>query len=278
MKCSKLLKFVGAVVGGMLLTQSLTQADIISTIENAKSGSTVSVSGTYSGLNRTCTVPSGVTVKGPATFSWTTGYNSDGLLCKSGTSGQQFISLTCEGCNHAMWTHGGNSVKFTNCTGTNNKNNAIVIDNGSANCTISGCVAFGNNDSSHSGKNADGMSVKDGAGSGNVVTNSTCYDNSDDGFDYYNASQPINTTNCLSYSNGFGSDGDGNGFKMGGSGDNVAHTFTSCVAHNAGGTSPHGFSTNSNIGKIHLTTCHSYSNGENDVLGNCILTNCTMQT
>jgi hypothetical protein len=51
------------------------------------------------------------------------------------------------------------------------------------------------------------------------------------------------------------------------------------VAHNnTAGNSPHGFSTNGNTGKIKLTTCHSYSNGDADVLGNCVLSNCTMQT
>jgi hypothetical protein len=275
--CTKALKVLGIAVGGMLLTQSLAQADIISTIENAKSGSTVDVSGTYTGLNRTCKVPSDVTVKGPATFEWTTGYNSDGLECDT-PGGQQIISCTVEGANHGIYIKGPN-VKVTNCTGTKNVNNGIVGDDSSVtNCTISGCLVYANNDSKNDGKNADGMSVKDGSGSGNVVENCTSENNSDDGFDYYNASQPITTTNCLSYSNGYGGDGDGNGFKMGGSGDDVAHIYNSCVAHNATGTSSHGFSTNSNIGKIHLTTCHSYSNGEKDELGNCILTNCTMQT
>jgi hypothetical protein len=268
---------LGVAVGGLLLTQSLAKADIISTIENAKSGSTVSVSGTYSGLNRTCTVPSGVTIKGPATFSWNTGYNSDGFYCKSG-SNQQFISLTIEGANHGLFIRGVSGVKVTSCTGENCVNNPFVADTGASNLTINGCNAFNNNDTKNHGKNADGISVKQGSGSGCVVENCNAYDNSDDGFDYYNASKPVTTTNCTAYSNGIGADGDGNGFKMGGSGDDVAHTFTNCVAHNASGTSPHGFSTNSNTGKIVLIKCHSYSNPENDVLGNCILESCTMQT
>jgi hypothetical protein len=276
MLCSKAFKFVAVAVGGMLLAHSTARADIISTIENAKSGSTVSVSGTYSGLNRVCNVPSGVTVKGPATFSWSTGYNSDGFEVNG--SGQQFISLTIEGANHGMFIK-ASGVTVTSCTGTKCFNCPIVIEDSAAkNDTINGFNAFGNNDSKNKGKNADGIGVKQGSGTGIVVENSTAEDNSDDGFDYEAAGNPITTSNCLAYSNGYGGDGDGNGFKMGIGGDNVAHIFNSCVSHNATGTSPHGFSTNGNTGKIHLTTCHSYSNGEADVLGNCILTNCTMQT
>ena len=38
---------------------------IVATIEAAKSGTTVTVSGTYSGITTEITVPSGVTVEGP---------------------------------------------------------------------------------------------------------------------------------------------------------------------------------------------------------------------
>src|SRR5476651_2642883 len=52
-----------------LLGCSLAKADIVSTIESAKSGTTVNVSGTYSVTVR-INVPSGVTVTGPATFNF----------------------------------------------------------------------------------------------------------------------------------------------------------------------------------------------------------------
>ena len=45
---------------------------IVATIQNAKSGQTVTVSGTYNGITTRIQVPSGVTVKGPATFVFTT--------------------------------------------------------------------------------------------------------------------------------------------------------------------------------------------------------------
>lgn len=280
MSCSKAIKFLAFAVGGLLLTGSMARADIVSTIENAKSGSTVSCSGTYT-VTVEIKVPSGVTVKGPATFNFTTTDTTEaGFYCESG-SGQQIVSLTVTGANHGIEVKGISGVKITSCTAHNNWNTGIEVDNGGENCTISGCTSYDNVDQESGGGNADGIDVKADAGTGNVVTNCTSHNNSDDGFDYEKCKGPVTSSGLVSYSEGSydGFQGNGNGIKMGIGGDDIAHTYTSCTAYdNTAGNSPHGFSTNGNTGKIHLTTCHSYSNKDADVLGNCILTNCTMQT
>jgi hypothetical protein len=279
MSCSKAIKFLGVAVGGLLLTQSLAKADIVSTIENAKSGSTVSVSGTYT-ISVEVKVPGGVTVKGPATFNFTTKDNTTaGLYCDSG-SNQQLISLTVTGANHGILVE-DSGVKVTSCITHNNWNTGIQVSNGASNCVISGCTSYDNVDQESSGGNADGIDVKSSPGSGNQVTNCTVYDNSDDGYDCEKAPDPVTFNNCVSHDEGNydGFTGNGNGIKMGISGDNVAHSYTSCTAYNnTKGNSPHGFSTNGNKGKIKLTKCHSYSNKDKDVLGNCVLSSCTMQT
>jgi hypothetical protein len=279
MSCSKVIKFFGIAVGGLLLTQSLAKADIVSTIENAKSGTTVSCSGTYT-VSVEIKVPSGVTVKGPATFSFTTtDTTTAGFYCDGG-SGQQLISLNVTGANHGIDVT-GSGVTVSGCNAYGNWNTGIQVeDSGGSNDTITGCTGYDNVDKESGGGNADGIDVKSGTGSGNKVENCTVHNNSDDGFDSEKAKDPVAYSNCTSYSNGTydGYQGNGNGFKMGIGGDDVAHTYTSCVAYdNTGGNSPKGFSTNGNTGKIHLTTCHSYSNKDDDELGNCILTNCTMQ-
>jgi len=258
---------------------SLVRADIVSTIEDAASGTTVSCSGTYDVASE-IKVPSGVTVKGPATFAFSTAYNTTaGFYCDGG-SGQKIESLTVTGANHGIDVE-ASSVQVSSCTTYNNYNDGIICEGSNAkNCTISGCTSYNNCDKQTGGGNADGIGNKSGTGSGITVSSCTVYGNSDDGFDYEKASSPITTTGCTSYSNGYadGYTGNGNGFKMGIGGDDVAHTYTSCVAHNnTKGDSPHGFSTNGNTGKIKLNECHSYSNGEADVLGNCVLTDCTMQ-
>jgi hypothetical protein len=279
MLCSKAIKFFGIAVGGLLLTQSLAKADIVSTIENAKSGTTVSCSGTYT-VSVEIKVPSGVIVKGPATFDFTTtDTTTAGFYCDGG-SDQQLISLTVTGANHGIDVT-GSGVTVSGCTTYGNWNTGIQCeDSGASNDTVTGCTSYDNVDKESGGGNADGIDVKSGTSSGNKVENCTVHNNSDDGFDSEKASDPVAYSNCTSYSNGTydGYQGNGNGFKMGIGGDDVAHTYTSCTAYdNTGGNSPKGFSTNGNTGKIHLTTCHSYSNKDDDELGNCILTNCTMQ-
>ena len=91
-------------VAGMAAVGNVAKANnpIVSTIENAKSGQTVNVSGTYTGISTTITVPSGVTVTGPATFEFTTGASADGFYVPSGNSGVKLNSLTVEGANHAQ--------------------------------------------------------------------------------------------------------------------------------------------------------------------------------
>ena len=281
MTCYKSLKYIAfAAVGGLLCMPSLVKADIVSTIENASSGTTVSCSGTYT-VSEEIKVPSGVTVAGPATFSWTTKYNTDAGFYFDGGSDQKIESITVEGTNHGieMNSDGGQAI---NCITHNNYNTGIQIEDSSGeNSTISGCTSYDNVDSQTGGGNADGIDVKSGSGSGNLVTGCTVYDNSDDGFDSEKASDPVTYTNCTSHNNGSydGYQGNGNGFKMGIGGDDIAHTYNSCTAYdNTAGNSPKGFSTNGNTGKIKLNECHSYGNKDDDELGNCVLTNCTMQT
>ena len=280
MSCSKAIKLLAFAVGGLLLTQPFAKADIVSTIENAKAGTTVSCSGTYT-VSVEIKVPSDVTVLGPATFAFTTGYNTTaGFYCDGGNN-QKIESLTVTGANHAIYVE-AKSVTVSGCTTHNNYNTGIQVSNSSGeDCTISGCTSYDNVDSQTGGGNADGIDVKSSSGSGNTVSSCTVHNNSDDGYDCEKASDPVTFTSDTSYSNGSydGYQGNGNGFKMGIGGDDLAHTYNSCTAYdNTAGNSPHGFSTNGNTGKIKLNECHSYSNGEADVLGNCVLTNCTMQT
>jgi parallel beta-helix repeat protein len=281
MSCLRAVKCMAlAAIGGLLLTGSMARADIVSTIENAASGTTVSCSGTYT-VSVEIKVPSGVTVKGPATFSFTTKYNTTaGFYCDGG-SGQKLESLTVEGANHGIDVESG-SVTVSSCVCHNNYNTGIILeDSGAKSCTVSGCTSYDNVDSQTGGGNADGFGCKSGTGSGNTFSSDTCYDNSDDGFDYEKAGSPVTSTSCTSHNEGSydGYQGNGNGFKMGIGGDDTANTYTSCTAYdNTAGNSPKGFSTNGNTGKIKLNECHSYSNGDADELGNCVLTNCTMQT
>ena len=270
-------KCIGVLAAVAVMGFSAAKADIGNTIMNAKSGTTVSCSGSYT-VSEQVSVPSGVTVSG-GTFNFTTKYNTTAGMYFNGGSDQKCENLTVTGANHGidLESSGGQAVS---CVAHNNYNDGIIIGNsGGKSSTISGCTSYSNDDTQNDGDNADGIGVKNSSGTGNVVENCTVYENADDGFDYENAGNPVKTSGCTAYNNGQGSNGDGNGFKMGIGGQDVAHTYTSCTAYDeTKGSSPKGFSTNGNTGKISLNECHSYSNKDADVLGNCVLTSCTMQT
>jgi hypothetical protein len=277
-KISNVSLCVAAIVLGVTVTKANNA--IVATIQGAASGTTVTVSGTYSGITTRIQVPSGVTVKGPATFVFTTGASADGFYVPAGNSGVTLTSLTVEGANHGIMIY-GSSCSIQSCIAMANQNSGIeVIGSSAKNNTINNCQSKQNADNASGGGNADGFACKQSASSGNKFSNCDAHQNSDDGYDFEKAASPVTVTSCKSYNNGSynGLTGNGDGFKMGISGDNVAHTYTSCTAYsNVNGDTGDGFDQNGNAGKIHLTTCHSYSNKQNDRLTNVTLTNCTMQ-
>ena len=270
-------KCIGVLAAVAVMGFTVAKADIGDTIMNAKSGTTVNGSGSYT-VSEEVKVPSGVTVNG-GTYNFTMKYNTEAGFYFDGGSNQKLENLTVTGANHGilMESTGGQVIS---CTAHNNYNDGIMMENsGAKSSTVSGCTAYDNNDTQNDGDNADGMGAKQGTSSGNLFENDTVYNNADDGFDFEKAGSGITSSGNKAYSNGQGKNGDGNGFKMGIGGDDVAHTYTSCTAYDeTAGSSPKGFSTNGNTGKIHLNECHSYSNKDADVLGNCVLSNCTMQT
>lgn len=253
---------------------------IVNTIQNAASGSTVTVSGTYSGITTRIVVPSGVTVKGPATFQFTTGASADGFYIPSTNHNVTLQSLTVTGANHGIMVYGySNSIQ--SCIATGNQNTGIeLIGSAAKNNVVNNCQGKQNADSASSGGNADGFGCKQGASSGNKFTNCDAHQNSDDGWDLEKSTSPVTISGCTSYNNGYyaGLTGNGNGFKLGISGDNVAHILTNSNAHdNTLGDSAHGIAANHNTGAIQISYCHTYNNKNKDDLGNAIVTNSTLQ-
>jgi len=91
--------------------------------------------------------------------------------------------------------------------------------------------SYGNFDPRNNGESADGLAIKEGSGTGNVVRGARLWNNSDDGLDYWMFSSPILTENSLAWGNGINRwnlpdfTGDGNGFKLGGNGVAANHTL-----------------------------------------------------
>ena len=163
---------------------------------------------------------------------------------------------------------------------------------------IRDCTSFNNYDNETYGENADGFAAKLTIGYGNVFDGCIAYRNSDDGWDLYakTDSGNIGTViifNCVAFENGFllenqetcnarfksfdkslfgekdsngnskeysfnTRDGDGNGFKLGGSimeGD--TYIYNSMAFNNK----MHGITDNSNPGTIYTEQCTSVDNG-----------------
>lgn len=163
----------------------------------------------------------------------------------------------------------GNNNLIEFCTFSECADTGLQIDNGASNNTILNCDSYFNADSSN--ENADGFACKLSAGTGNKFIGCRAWQNLDDGWDgYLRNTDNIETTyeNCWSVKNGYLKDGskgngDGNGFKTGGSDDKqLKHnaTYKNCIAV---GNVYDGFDHNSNRGTVVLYNCAAYDNGKN---------------
>ena len=157
---------------------------------------------------------------------------------------------------------------------------------------IKNCTSYNNYDNETYGENADGFAAKLTVGYGNIFDGCIAYRNSDDGWDLYGKVESgkigsVILYNCVAFENGFlmdtqancnavygdsydssynegntnsytTRDGDGNGFKLGGStmpGDVVLYN---CYAFN---NRMHGVTDNSNPGVLSIDGVISYNNG-----------------
>jgi hypothetical protein len=117
------------------------------------------------------------------------------------------------------------------------------------------------------GEDADGFGAKFGVGPGNVFSGCRAWENADDGWDLWKATNMVVVTNCWTFRNGtnFMNDprfsGDGNGFKLGGFYYPGPHRVMNCVAfdnyHN-------GFDQNNNTAGLTLDNNTAWANGDSN--------------
>lgn len=145
------------------------------------------------------------------------------------------------------------------------------IDQWPSNNTIQDCYSHSNYDQDD-GEDADGFAAKLTCGKNNKFIRCVAKYNVDDGWDLYTKTDtgPIGSVyfeDCEASYNGktesgqSTSDSDGNGFKLGGSKISVDHKLVNCKAFN---NKKHGFTWNSNPGKLVLINCQSSGNGGNN--------------
>ncbi|MFE9109336.1 right-handed parallel beta-helix repeat-containing protein [Streptomyces collinus] len=151
--------------------------------------------------------------------------------------------------------------------------NLVTADNGDSGFTLRGdgttgnlvqnLDSHGNYDPAGHGRNADGIAVKFGSGTGNRITGARVHGNSDDGLDLWQFSSPVTIEDSWAFGNGENRwkdaafEGDGNGFELGGGGASVAHAVTGNAAWD---NARHGFTENSNTGAVALRRNTAYAN------------------
>jgi len=127
----------------------------------------------------------------------------------------------------------------------------ILITKGASYNLILNCDSHDNFDPKNGGEHADGFAAKGFLedkipyiGKGNKFAGCRAYNNSDDGFDLWDAGEAVVIERCMSYSNGFDRwnfeknsgrkfQGDGSGFKLGRSHPNIhndTHKVTDSIA------------------------------------------------
>jgi len=151
-----------------------------------------------------------------------------------------------------------------NCVLYNNNDTGIQISNNGSYNLILNCDSYMNHDPLTYGENADGFAAKLGIGPGNVFRGCRAWNNSDDGYDMYEAADTVLVDGCWSFRNGYNIwgipnfSGDGNGFKLGGNYFADPHKIIRCVAFD---NPSKGFDQNNNTEGITAFNNTAWGNG-----------------
>lgn len=177
-----------------------------------------------------------------------------------------FSGLEIEHGPYAVYCNNCNHDTFDRLITHDNYETGFQLQGASANNQIVNLDSYNNRDPRKNGESADGLGIKQGSGTGNVVRGARLWNNVDDGFDAWEFSSPVTIQNSIAYGNGYNRwsipdfSGDGNGFKLGGSdstGPAANHSVTNSMAFSNAAT---GFTDNGNTGTITVTQSTAYKN------------------
>ncbi len=150
-----------------------------------------------------------------------------------------------------------------NCRLYGNRDTGLQISGGGGYNYVHNCDSYKNYDSLTHGENADGFAPKLDIGPGNVFRGCRAWNNSDDGWDFYESQNEVILDSCWSFDNGYNIwndksyQGDGNGFKVGGNYIPTHHLLMNCVAF---GNPGKGFDQNHNTAGVTILNCTGYGN------------------
>ncbi|MFI9526133.1 right-handed parallel beta-helix repeat-containing protein [Micromonospora rosaria] len=160
-----------------------------------------------------------------------------------------------------------NNGRYERLVTRDNYESGLHLQGSSSGNQIIDLDSYGNRDPRKNGESADGLAIKEGSGTGNVVRGARLWHNADDGFDAWLFLSPITIENSVAYGNGYNRwnlphyTGDGNGFKNGGGSDPrpaVNHVTRNSMAWD---NSASGFIDNGNPGTLVFERNTAWDNG-----------------
>lgn len=239
-----------------------TESALKSALSKAKAGDVITISGTIKPTatlkcSASGTSSSKITLQGGTLdFSSMSVSSSNRGISLSGSYWViKNMTIKNAGDNGIVVQTGGNNT-ISGVTITGCHDSGIQIYNSSYNNSVTSCNSNNNYDHQNGGENADGYACKLSGGKNNKFTSCSASKNSDDGWDLYGQPYTVVMTKCIATYHGQGANGDGNGFKLGSSGQTVAHTVTYCTSNYNKGC---GYTGNGNKG--HITTTGSTGTG-----------------
>jgi pectate disaccharide-lyase len=172
--------------------------------------------------------------------------------------------------HNAIWIMGHNN-RIENCQFHDGGDSGMKIGSHyetayPRNNLVVNCDSYRNYDTRGNGGNADGFSAKWNIGSGNRFVSCRSWENSDDGWDLWQADSTVIMDSCWCFRNGYdifniGSAGNGNGFKIGGAPVCVPHIMRNCISFgNTGSSGGKGFDQNSNFAGHVMLNCIAFGN------------------
>jgi len=184
-----------------------------------------------------------------------------------------FYGLVITNAGHSSIAITGSNNIIERCVSLGARNTGFHIGGGSSSTVKPASNLFLNCDSIRSydspvGGNADGFSAKWSIGPGNVFSGCRAWENSDDEWDLWMGTQPVLITNCWAFraaTNVFWDaatnkvfNGNGNGFKLGGSGTPASHQLVNSLAF---GNKAWGIDQNNNAAGQTVDQNTSWNNG-----------------
>ncbi|TDZ53012.1 Pectate lyase L [Colletotrichum trifolii] len=194
-----------------------------------------------------------------------------GIFQLRGADYWRFYNLTFTKGPYGVYVEDSSNNYFERITTHTNYESGFHLQNRITNTEIVFLDSYLNFDPRKNGKSADGISLKEGSGDGNVIRGARIWHNSDDGIDLWQFGSAVTILDCLVFENGFdrwsmGSnhEADGNGVKLGGGTTASDRTPVNHVVKNtiSYGNKRRGFTDNNMPGDMTFERNTAYKNGE----------------